>query len=103
MKPVTYLLDSNAVIDILRERPTVIRHADEARSAGGFLAICSVVYYEVIRGLRISKAARQMEKFQHFQENLTRSLFLDRDGLLVMEKAADIYESLYRGAANRRQ
>lgn len=28
---------------------------------------------------------------------MTRSLFLDWDGLLVMEKAADIYESLYRG------
>ena len=97
MKPVTYLLDSNAVIDILRERPTVIRHADEARNAGGFLAIYSVVYYEVIRGLRISKAARQMEKFQQLYESMTRSLFMGKDGLLVMEKAADIYESLYRG------
>ena len=97
MKPITYLLDTNAVIDILREKPLTLQRMNETMESGNHLALCSVVYYEVIRGLRISKASKQMENFKRFQMGPIRNLFLDRDGLAVMEKAADIYETLYRG------
>ena len=47
-----YCLDSNVVSDILRRQPEVMRHLNEALDNDDNLFISSIVYYEVVRGLK---------------------------------------------------
>ena len=47
-----YSLDSNAVSDIQRESYHVLQHMEETIKNGDNIAICDIVYYEVVRGLK---------------------------------------------------
>ena len=90
-----FLLDSNAVIDFLRGQAEVTKNITNALDAGTPLAICPVVYYEVMRGFKAAGASRQMQKFlQLYQDQKFANLPLDMD---ATEKAIEIYESLPRG------
>ena len=58
-----YLLDSNVIIDYLRKEKNVLRRIDEIRESGELLAICSHVYYEVVRGFKGDENSRRFRAF----------------------------------------
>lgn len=91
-----YCLDTNVISDILRGNELVIQRMNEALDNGCALFISSVVYYEIVRGLKASGAFKRLEEFYETYNDFT-PLFLDRDGMEVIEKAADIYAELHRG------
>lgn len=50
-----YNLDTNIVIEFLRSNKSVTRKILNAHDAGDTLIICSVVYYEIMRGFDQNK------------------------------------------------
>lgn len=88
-----YLLDSNAVIDILRDDKKVALKYQLETIKRNEIAICSIVYYEIIRGFKIREATKKLENFLQFSKNWT-ILPLD---MKAIEKAVDIYVSLHKG------
>ena len=88
-----YSLDSNAVSDIQRESYHVFQHMEEAINKGDEIAICDIVYYEVIRGL---KSAGAVKKLKQFLQMYDRMVHLSLD-MKAINKAVDIYESLHKG------
>ena len=48
--PIIYNLDSCIIIEILRSNVTVINNMLEAVGTENKIAVCSIVYYEVMRG-----------------------------------------------------
>jgi predicted nucleic acid-binding protein len=46
-----YLFDANAVSDLMAQRPQLARHSASRLAQGDTLAICTPVYYELLRGL----------------------------------------------------
>ncbi len=59
-----FLLDPNAVSDLMEQHIEVRRHTVARIDAGDRLAICRPVYYEVLRGLFWKNATRQLRSFQ---------------------------------------
>lgn len=88
-----YCLDSNVVSDILRVDHKVIPHLKEALSNGDILFIPSIVYYEVVRGLKAAGKTHMLKKFQDFYDTV-RHLDLD---MSAVEKAIEIYMQLHKG------
>ena len=91
-----YCLDSNVVSDILRGEPSVMRHFNEAKKNNDKIFIPSVVYYEIIRGLKAASKTRKLFAFQIFYDN-AEHLYLDRNDMATIDKAADIYVRLHKG------
>ncbi len=63
-----YMLDTNACVAILRNRPTSVRsHAEEARAAGDRLAISSIalheLWYGTFKSSRLQQGAWQLRMF----------------------------------------
>ena len=86
-------LDSNAISDILRRRPDVLtRYREEAKKDTVF-AICDVVYYEVVRGLKAIGATSKIREFMKMYEEMEH-LSLD---IAVFNKAVDLYVNLHKG------
>ena len=86
-------LDSNVVSDILRRRPDVLtRYREEAKKDTVF-AICDVVYYEVVRGLKAIGATSKIREFMKMYEEMEH-LSLD---IAVFNKAVDLYVNLHKG------
>jgi tRNA(fMet)-specific endonuclease VapC len=74
---VNYLLDTNAVIALLRNKPTRVReHYREAEQAGDYLALSSVVLFELWYGVA---------KSGHIQENTERLRILLSADLDVLD------------------
>ena len=93
-EPVTvFCLDSNIVSDILRHDENVLRNLEKETSLGNRLAICSIVYYEIERGLRVSGATKRLKDFHRLYESL---LHLPLDDYAI-DIAADIYVELHKG------
>ena len=88
-----YLLDSNVVSDILRGDPEVMRHFAAAKKNDDRLFIPSIVYYEVVRGL---KAAGKTHKLFAFNIFYAGAEHLDFD-MRAVEKAIEIYIQLHKG------
>ena len=88
-----YCLDSNVIIDFLRDNENVSRHIAEARAAGNLLSICPIVYYEIVRGFKIANASKQLEKFMSLYQTLSNLPF----DMKAAEKAVDIYAQLRKG------
>ena len=88
-----YLLDSNVVSDILRGDPEVMRHFAAAKKNDDRLFIPSIVYYEVVRGL---KAAGKTYKLFAFNIFYAGAEHLDFD-MRAVEKAIEIYIQLHKG------
>ena len=87
---VNYCLDSNVIIDYLRGNENIIHHMDKARKAGNLLSICPIVYYEIVRGFKISNASRQLEKFMSLYQTLSPLSF----DMNAIEKSVEIYLQL---------
>lgn len=88
-----YCLDSNVVSDILRGDPEVMRRFEAAKKNGDTLYIPSIVYYEIIRGLKAVGKSRKLAAF-HILYNTAEHLSLDIDAI---EKAVEIYIQLRKG------
>ena len=91
-----YCLDSNFVSDILREQPDVMRHLNEVLDRDDNLFISSIVYYEVVRGLKAAGKTRKLKEFDNFYSN-AKHLFLDKNNLETIDKAVEIYVRLHKG------
>ena len=88
-----YLLDSNAVIDILRDDEKVAAKYQLETIKRNEIAICSIVYYEIARGFKRNEATRKLENFLQFSKSWA-ILPLD---MKAINKAVEIYVSLHRG------
>jgi len=91
-----YLLDSNAVSDILCGRENVVKRLKNAIRAGVEIAICSIVYYEIERGLKASGSFKKLRVFYDLYESLPH-IYLDRENLNSISKSSDIYVELHKG------
>lgn len=88
-----YCLDSNVVSDLLRGEPEIIRHLQTVRDNDDILFISSIVYYEVVRGLKAAGKSHMLKDFQDFYDTVEH-LPLNMDSI---EKAVDIYIQLCKG------
>lgn len=88
-----YLLDSNAVIDILRGNETVLNKYHFALANSNKFFICPIIYYEVMRGFKVLNGGRRIETFLKFYQMWDNLLMDD----VVMDKAAEIYVKLHKG------
>lgn len=90
-----YCLDTNAVSDFMRQKYNVRQRMEAAVGANDEIAICPIVHYEIIRGLKAINASSKMAEYLRIYNN-DKILKLPLD-YAVMEKAAEIYVSLHRG------
>ena len=90
---VKYLLDSNVIIDYLRGEENISRRLKEIQDSEDFLSICSLVYYEVVRGF---KGNTDTNRFRTFL-NLCRSWEVLPFDLKATNKSAEIYLQLRNG------
>ena len=88
-----YSLDSNAVSDILRRRSDVLTRYREEVKKDTIFAICDVVYYEVVRGLKAIGATSKIKEFMKMYEKMEH-LSLD---IAAFNKTVDIYVNLHKG------
>lgn len=79
-----YLLDTNVVIDILRDNKDVARRYQIETLKRNKMVICPIVYYEVVRGFKIGGASKKLEMFLQLYKDWTMLTF----GEEVAEKAA---------------
>lgn len=91
-----YCLDSNVVSDILRKQPEVMKNLEMALDKNDNLFISSIVYYEVVRGLKAAGKTRKLKEFDKFYSN-AKHLFLDENNLKTINKAVEIYVQLHKG------
>ena len=87
-----YSLDSSIVIEILRQNPVVIRRLEETKNTDKHY-ICSIVYYEIMRGFNCENHTRKINAFQTLYENVGH-LFFDRENFKVIYEASKIYRKL---------
>ena len=88
-----YLLDSNAIIDIFREHEKVTNKYQLASIKRSEIAICSIVYYEIVRGFKKSEATKKLELFLNDCNNW-KIFPLNKEAI---EKAIEICVNLPRG------
>ena len=79
--------------DILREDPNAIRHMEAAKQNGDTLFIPLIVYYEIVRGLKVAGKKNKLLAFQLFYDE-AEHLSLDAEAI---DKAVEIYVQLHRG------
>ena len=91
-----YLLDTNVVSDFLRKDALVVKNMENAISNGDEIYICSIVYYEIVRGLKAAGKFKRLREFNIFYENYEK-LYFDKENFEVVEKAVDIYVQLHKG------
>ena len=87
-----YLLDTNVVIDILRDNKNVARHYQIETLKRNRMVICPIVYYEVVRGFKIGGATKKFETFLQLYKNWSMLMFNEE----VAKKAVDIYEQTHK-------
>ena len=93
IKPVVYNLDTCIIIEILRSNPIVINNMLKAVGNENKIAICSVAYYEVIRGYDNDKNRKKLDVF--------KSLCNDAERFELKDKAIDIAANIYRYLCER--
>ena len=91
-----YLLDTNVISDFMRSDKNVVKNMEKAVSNGDEIYICSIVYYEIVRGLKAADKFQRLKEFGIFYENYNK-LYFDRENFETIEKAVDIYVQLHKG------
>ena len=86
-------LDTSIIIEFLRSNKLVTKKFLSAEEDGNDLAICSVAYYEIMRGFDKMKPSRKQRIFEQFY-SATKHFFLD-------DKAAEIAAEIYRYLSKR--
>ena len=75
---VKYSLDTNIVSEILRENEIVQKNFRQALQEDSPIYICSIVYYEIVRGLKTAGKFRLLRNFLELNSKLPH-LMLDKD------------------------
>ncbi|MBR2216427.1 MAG: PIN domain-containing protein [Selenomonadaceae bacterium] len=88
-----YSLDSNIVIDVLREKESALNFLRSLTQAGNRVSICPIVYYEVMRGFLNANASKRVEQFNRLYEAMLKLPFDER---AIME-AVRVYVNLPKG------
>ena len=88
-----YNLDKNVMIELLRENEQAIQFLDDLVRPEDRIAVSSIVYYEVMRGFRISNASGRARQFQALYDKILH-LPLDDEAI---QYAIEIYDSLHKG------
>lgn len=91
-----YCLDTNVISDFLNKKYKVQQRLPEMlEDLDNDIAICPIVYYEVIRGLKIVNSKNKLVEFLRLynSEDLIKLPF----DYKVAEKAAEIYDQLHKG------
>ena len=91
-----YLLDTNVISDFMRNDKNVVQNMNNALENGDSIYICSIVYYEIVRGLKAAGKFKRLREFNIFYENYDK-LYLDRDNYKTIDKAIEIYIQLHKG------
>jgi tRNA(fMet)-specific endonuclease VapC len=86
-----YLLDTNVLSALLREKEKVWQTAQAMEWADQELFISTISYYEIKRGLLANQATKRMERFDHLRRKYT---MLGTDNEAVLDEAAAIYAEL---------
>ena len=94
-KPIVYNLDTCIIIEILRSNPVVVNNMLKAVGNDNKIAICSVAYYEVIRGYDKDKNRKKIDVF--------KNLCNDAERFDLKDKAIDIAADIYRYLCKRGQ
>ena len=90
---INYCLDTNIVSEVLRNNPVVNQRLQSELDKGNKVYISSIVYYEIVRGLKAAAASNKLKGFMKIYRILAK-LPLD---MKAIEKAVDIYVSLHKG------
>lgn len=90
-----YNLDTCIVIDFLRSNEPVTEKILNAATSNDTLIVCSVVYYEVMRGFDKMKPSRKQIKFEQ--------LYSETEHFILDDKAAGIAADIYRYLSKRGQ
>jgi len=93
--PIVYNLDSSIIIEILRSNVTVVNNMLKAVGTKNKIAICSIAYYEVMRGFDKDKNRKKVEMFD--------ALCNDAERFSLSDKAIDIATDIYRYLSKRGQ
>ena len=88
-----YSLDTNVIIELLRENEQAIQFLTEIVRSEDRIAISSIVYYEVMRGFRISNASGRARQFRELYDTIL-PLPLDDNAI---QCAIEIYDALHKG------
>ena len=72
-----YLLDTNVISDFMRQDKNVVQNMEKALANGVEIYICSVVQYEIVRGLKAAGKFKRLKEFNTFYENYGK-LYFDR-------------------------
>lgn len=94
-KPIVYNLDTCIIIEFLRSNKSVTEKILNAHAAGDTLVICSVAYYEVMRGFDRMKPTRKQIKFEQ--------LYSETEHIMLDDKTASIAAEIYRYLCKRGQ
>ena len=94
-EPIVYNLDSSIIIEILRDNQTVIGNMLAAVGTKNKIAVCSVVYYEVMRGYD--------KKVNHKKVDVFRNLCNDAVQFDFKDVAVDLATDIYRHLSKRGQ
>ena len=91
-----YCLDTNAVSDILGNKYNVEANMQKVLAVKkNSIAICPIVHYEILRGLKIFNSKNKLANFMRMYNNAA-IIKLPFD-YKIAEKAAEIYDQLHKG------
>ena len=79
MEILKYLLNANAVGDVMRRQPGVLGRYESALSRGEPLLLCPAVHFEVVRGLLKSGATAQYRRYQSEFVSIVEWISFERD------------------------
>ncbi len=92
-----FCLDTNVISDFMHGYKSVIKNWNAAMNdANSTIFIPTIVYYEIVRGLKAAGKTRVLREFLALYKNFPH-LFFDRDNYEVIEKATEIYSQLHKG------
>lgn len=91
-----FCLDTNVISDFMHGNTVVAKNLNAAYTNGNPIFIPTIVYYEVVRGLKAAGQTRRLKEFIALYKNFEH-LFIDRDNYEVIEAAAEIYVRLHKG------
>ena len=91
-----YCLDTNAVSDFLAKKYNVETNMRNAlKDRKNSLAICPIVHYEILRGLKLVPSKNKSAEFMEMYNNeMVKKLPFD---YAAAEVAAEIYYELHKG------
>ena len=90
---ISYCLDTNIVSEVLRKNPVVNQRLQDELDKGSNVYISSIVYYEIVRGLKAAAASNKLKGFMQIYRVLAKLPL----NMAAIEKAIDIYVDLHKG------